>query len=333
MALRRLVIARAPTRIDFGGGWTDVPPYPAERGGCVCNVAIARHATVNLSESTGGVVIDDGEKLHEAPHVNAFPRTGGAELAKAALRWARVGPVRLELRTGFPPGAGLGGSSAIGVALSAALAAWLNENLARSELAERSRAIEVEDVGIAGGRQDHYAAALGGALALWFGDEVTVRRIALPPLLVSAIERRCIVAYTGASRISADTINAVLDAYRSRDTGVVAALARMRELAEEMILALERQSLDDLASLVGVHWVHQRSLHPSITTPEIERVLEVAGAAGALGGKALGASGGGCVLAIAAEDRASEVRNAISRVAKIVPFTVDREGVSVTVQE
>ena len=329
----KTVIARAPTRIDFGGGWTDVPPYDVEQGGCVCNIAIARHAAVNLNAHPGGVVIDDEGTRYEAPTAADLPREGVPALAKAALRRSGVRDVTLAMRSHFPAGAGLGGSSAAGVALIAALCAWRRESPERAAIAERSRALEVEDLGVAGGRQDHYAAAFGGALGLWFTGAVHVRRIPLPPALTAAIERRCVVAYTGQSRISGETITAVLDAYRDREPRVTAALARMGALAEEMVAALERASLDDLAGLVAEHWEHQRALHPRITTPEIERVLDAARRAGSLGGKALGASGGGCVVAIAAEDRAVDVRDAVSRVAQPVPFVVDREGVTVSVTE
>jgi D-glycero-alpha-D-manno-heptose-7-phosphate kinase len=113
---------------------------------------------------------------------------------------------------------------------------------------------------------------------------------------------------------------------------VTAALARMRVLAEEMIVALDGAAVDDLAALVDEHWQHQRALHPRISTPEIERVLDAARAAGAQGGKALGASGGGCVLVMAPEGRVLDVRAAVSRVAAVLPFTIDRDGVSVSVQ-
>ena len=327
----KTVIARAPTRIDFGGGWTDVPPYDAEQGGCVCNLAIARHAAVNLNAYPSGVVIDDEGARYEAPTPAAFPRAGGPALAKAALRRSGARHLVLALRSHFPAGAGLGGSSAAGVALVAALCAWRGESPERAAIAERSRALEIEDLGVAGGRQDHYAAAFGGALGLWFTDAVHVRRIPLSPALSAEVERRCVVAYTGQSRISGETITAVLDAYRDREPHVTAALARMAQLAEEMVGALERGSLDDLAGLVAEHWEHQRALHPRITTPEIERVLEAARRSGSLGGKALGASGGGCVVVIAAEDRAADVRDAVSRVAQPLPFVVDREGVTVSV--
>lgn len=135
--MRRLV-ARAPTRIDFGGGWTDVPPYPAEHEGFVCNVAITRYATATVTKGT-----DD----------RAVP------LVTAALRRAALADVRVDLQSDFPVGAGLGGSSAAGVTLAGALAAWRGAPLSRVELAERSCTTERSDLGIAGGSQDHYAAA------------------------------------------------------------------------------------------------------------------------------------------------------------------------------
>lgn len=325
----RTVIARAPTRIDFGGGWTDVPPYTVEQGGFVCNLAIARHATARLSASAGACVIVEGGEEVRAPSVDAFARDGRAEMAKAALRRARIGTARLELESDFPRGAGLGGSSAAGVVLAAATAAWRGESPPRAELAERSRALEIEELHVPGGSQDHYAAALGGALALRFDERVHWRTIPLAPELVQAIERRCIVAYTGESRISGQTITAVLDAYRARVPRVTAALARMKALAEMMSDALERGDLDELAALVGEHWEYQRALHPAITTPAIERLLAAAREAGAQGGKALGASGGGSVLVIAPDDRAGAVRDAAARVAEPLPFRVDLQGVRI----
>ena len=229
----------------------------------------------------------------------------------------------------FPPGAGLGGSSAVGVALQAAIASWRNETVDRDELARRSRSVEVEDLGVAGGWQDHYAAAFGGALGLAFTDRVAVRPLPLDDTLTAALERRCVVAYTGESRISAATITAVLDAYRERAPHVVQALARMAELARMMAGAIASHALDDLGELVGEHWTHQRALHPRITTPGIERTLAAARDAGAIGGKALGASGGGCVLAIAREGRERDVRDAMARMATLVPFAVDRDGAHV----
>ena len=310
------VVARAPTRLDFGGGWTDVPPYCEEQGGYVCNLAVSRYATVTLARTPGG----DG----------ALPTGGEHALAHAALRRAGLSAHGARLTSDYPVGAGLGGSSAAGVALVGACRALRSASLDdRAAIAEESRAIEVEDLGIAGGRQDHYAAAFGGALGLTFTDRTTVERIPLAADTIASLERRLVVGYTGESRISAATITGVLDAYRTRVPRVTAALARMATLARLMADALGVGDVDTLGALVGEHWTHQRALHPAITTPKIEAALDAAARAGGLGGKALGASGGGCVVVIAAEGREAEVRRAMAAIIEPLDVRVDVAGVSV----
>ena len=313
----KALLARAPTRLDFGGGWTDVPPYSNEEGGFVCNVAIARYASVRVREANAaGDSIDTRHAIDSA-------------LAEAAVRRAGVSGITVEIASDFPLGAGLGGSSAAGVAVNGALAAWRGRTLDRTALAEQSRAIEVEDLGVPGGRQDHYAAAYGGALALTFGEETRVRRLPLSPALKASLERRCIVAYTGQSRISGDTITAVLGAYRARDRHVLHALARMKALARAMADELADQNVDELGELVWEHWQHQRSLHVSIPTPLIDAILDRARAAGARGGKALGASGGGCVLLIAGDDNVDAVTSAVTELAPhLVPVEIDESGLT-----
>ena len=308
----REVTARAPVRIDFGGGWTDVPPYPEEEGGCVCNLAIARYATARLAERGVGLYVD----AHDEDQ--ALPR--------AALERAGISNVSLHLRNDFPRGAGLGGSSAAGVAIQAALSAWRGETAGATALAERSRAVETEGLHVPGGSQDHYAAALGGALELRFSAVVEARRIPLSPARRAELERRCIVGFTGESRISGHTITAVIDAYRAREPRVTAALRRMKALAARMAVVLERGSLDELAALVHEHWQFQRSLHERISTPGIERLLDVARRAGATGGKALGASGGGSVLMIAPDAAVDAVRAAVAAAAVPLAFTIETDG-------
>lgn len=312
-----VLIARAPARLDFGGGWTDVPPYCEERGGCVCNVAIELHAVATVRSRDG----DHSDDVVAQSPDNA--------LASAATRRAGMHGVRVGVAAEYPVGAGLGGSSAAGVAVLGALAAWRGEDIDACKLAEESRRLEVEDLHIAGGRQDHYAAAMGGVLGLWFTDRVTTRRIALASATVDALHSRCIVVYTGQSRISSDTITAVVDAYRRRERRVLDALDRMRDLANWMISALESGDVDALGHLVDEHWSYQRALHPAIPTPAIDTILSEAWKAGARGGKALGASGGGCVLAIAAEGREEEVRQAMARHATPLPIRIAHHGFEV----
>jgi D-glycero-alpha-D-manno-heptose-7-phosphate kinase len=312
-----MVAWRAPTRIDFGGGWTDVPPYCDREGGCVCNIAITRHSSVRM-------VALDGTARAEV----VTERDADRLLVDAALRHANVAEARVALHNDFPIGAGLGGSSAAGVALSAALAAWNGEQIDRAQIAERSREVEIRDLGVPGGRQDHYAAAFGGALTLRFTERVDVERLSISEGLRNELERRAMLVYTGQSRISGETITAVLGAYERGESRVKVALARMKELALSMADAIRASDVDALAALVGEHWAHQRMLHPSIPTERIDTIVENARRAGARGAKALGASGGGCVLVIAASDRVEAVREAIAPLGVLLPYSIDDEGVT-----
>jgi D-glycero-alpha-D-manno-heptose-7-phosphate kinase len=307
----RAVTSRAPTRIDLGGGWTDVPPYCDREGGFVCNVAITRYAEARVALDAGKI---DGA---QDPLVRAIMKRAGASSAL------------VRLSSDFPVGAGLGGSSAASAALLWSLSALKGTSVTRSDVAEEGRRVEVEEMGIAGGRQDHYAATHGGALALTFTTATEVRRISVSARTLDELAARSILIYTGQSRISGDTITAVLGAYERGESRVVRSLQRMKELALDMARALERDDLDSLGALLGEHWTHQRALHPSIPTARIDEIVARAGAEGALGAKAMGASGGGCVLIIARPDRIAGVRHAVSGLGELLDFKVDTQGVAV----
>jgi D-glycero-alpha-D-manno-heptose-7-phosphate kinase len=135
--------------------------------------------------------------------------------------------------------------------------------------------------------------------------------------------------YTGESRISGDTISAVLGAYNAREPRVVAALKRMRELAMDMAAALESCDVHALGELVDEHWSHQRSLHPSIPTARIDEIIGRATQAGALGAKAMGASGGGCVLILSRPGRRDAVQEAVRSLGEILDFDIDYDGVTI----
>jgi D-glycero-alpha-D-manno-heptose-7-phosphate kinase len=278
----------------------------------VCNVAIDRFATAILS----------GESDAEG----SAPRD--EKLVEAALRRSGIGDIHVAMSSDFPVGAGLGGSSAASAALLGALRSWRGIEWDLREIAEEGRVIEIEDMQIAGGRQDHYAATHGGALGLRFTDSVDVNRIALSDTAREAFERRALIVYTGESRISGDTITAVTDAYLDRDRRVLSSLARMRELAEQMCAELEAGDIDDLGEMVDEHWEFQRQLHPAIPTPLIDRIVASAKKARAIGAKALGASGGGCVLLISRDETAEGVRSAVEPLGTILPFRLSMEGLA-----
>jgi D-glycero-alpha-D-manno-heptose-7-phosphate kinase len=284
-------------------------------GGFVCNLAISRYATVSVAR---------GERRDTRNDSNA----ADLAIANAATRRFDVHDVTVSVRSDFPIGAGLGGSSAAGVATVAALAAACGETMTPTAIAELSREIEIGDLGIPGGRQDHYAAAYGGALGLRFSaNHVDVQPIPLTAQVRAQIEERCTIVYTGQSRISGETINAVLGAYRQGVPRVLNALQHMRANAEQIAVALGAGDLDRIASLVSEQWAHQRSLHSAIPTPLIDEIISKARGAGAIGAKALGASGGGCVLLIAGEGRSDDVRTVVASLGEVLPFTVATRGV------
>jgi D-glycero-alpha-D-manno-heptose-7-phosphate kinase len=318
----REIIGRAPTRIDLGGGWTDVPPYCDREGGFVCNMAITRYAIARVCNS---------RVTSAAVRMSSEGDTTTA-LVRAALKRTgfRDSDVQVTIANDFPVASGLGGSSAASAALLGALAEWRGKRWARADLAEEGRRIEVEELGIAGGRQDHYAATHGGALALTFTKIVGVRRIPLSATTRAEFAARSVLIYTGQSRISGDTISAVLGAYEARDPRVLASLRRMRELAQEMATSLERGDVDDVGELLREHWVHQRALHPSIPTPRIDEIIARARKAGALGAKAMGASGGGCVLIMARAPDVDRVRESVAALGDFVDFAIDTEGLTVS---
>jgi len=315
----RTVTVRAPTRIDLGGGWTDVPPYCDELGGFVCNLAISRYAvaTVRSIETYRGTAMPAS-----AHDVQDNP------LIAAALRRTGLQGVHVSVANDFPFGAGLGGSSAASAAILGALARWRGDAWDRVAIAEEGRRIEVEELGIAGGRQDHYAATHGGALALTFTDRVAVRRLSVATGVRAEFERRALLIYTGESRISGSTVSAVLDAYRNGNAQVRDALAAMTALAMQMVVALEAGDLTALGALLAEHWVYQRSLHSAIPTPRIDEIVRRAELAGALGGKAMGASGGGCVLLLAGVGNVEEVCVAVASLGEIIPFALDAGGLA-----
>ena len=315
--MRNAIVARAPTRIDFGGGWTDVPPYPAREGGAVCNLAIARYATATVALAPA--------------HSDPGPApTGSDRLVRAALRRSPIHGVHAAISNDFPVGAGLGGSSAAGAALAGALAELANVPLTRHGLASLSRATEVDELQVPGGYQDHFAAAFGGALYLELADgTVDVEQIALSDDMTAVLARRCILVYTGESRISGHTISSVHDGFLAGERRIVAALARMRTLASDMAVALRSDDVATLGHLVGEHWVHQRALHPDIPTERIDAIITAAARVGALGAKALGASGGGCVVAIAEDGREDELALALAPLGERITFAVDTSGFQV----
>ncbi len=327
--------SRAPVRLDLAGGWTDVAPFSTEVGGAVVSAAINRYTYTTLKLHAGDtvrLVSADFDLSLVLPGGSALAYDGKLDLLKAAVN--RLGPhsgIELYVRADAPPGSGTGSSGATGVAILGVLNALRQQPLSLHQLAEMAHLLEVEELRVMGGKQDQYAAALGGVNYLEFKDPAVMSSpLRLPDSAINELEKRLILCYTGHARLSGDIIAAVQSAYRAHNDRTVRALHRLVGIAAEMRGALLRSQIDALGPLLLENWACQKDLHPTVTNPSIDYLFDVALAHGATGGKALGAGGGGCLLFLAIADREHEVRAALEREkAQIMPFNLDRLGLQV----
>jgi D-glycero-alpha-D-manno-heptose-7-phosphate kinase len=302
--------ATAPVRLDFAGGWTDVPPFSAREGGVVVSAAIELFAQAEVRPGGTGLrlVAEDLGAGIELPDAAAPSPRGPLALLQAGLRLLPVGPCALTTRSEAPAGSGLGSSGALDVVIVAALAAARGEVLDQREIADLACRLEGVEAGIPGGRQDQFSAAFGGFLRLEFRDPAaTVEPLALDPAFAAELERRMLLVYTGASRFSGDTIGRVMRAYERGDRAVAGALHGLREVAERMTGALRAGDLAGIGALLDANWAHQRTLDSMMCTPLMDRLGQAMRAAGALGGKAAGSGAGGSMFFLAPDDPSTAV--------------------------
>ncbi len=318
--------ARAPLRIDLAGGWTDVGPYSAAAGGAVVNVAVDLHAHVQVRPRRGGVslhALDLGAAITARRTDELRPDGEFGLLKAAARRYGPAGGFEVLTSSEAPAGSGLGGSGAMGVALVAAFAALRQEHPLAAEIAQRAFELEATDVGILGGRQDQYAAALGGCLWLEFGaPAVSATRLALAADVRHELERHLVLCYTGVSRSSADMHAQVWERYRAEDTATVRALDGLRACAFAMRDALTAGDLPAVGEVLSRNWAHQRTLGAGMETERMRALQRVATSAGAAGAKACGAGAGGSMVFLARAGKAFAVAEAL----RLAGATVLRSG-------
>jgi D-glycero-alpha-D-manno-heptose-7-phosphate kinase len=343
-AARRVIRARAPVRLDLAGGWTDVPPFSEREGGAVVNIAINRYCYVTAAPRPRGVALRsiDFDTEAEADRLDALGEDSGLALLKASFDVAREAAgglaalgdelgVDLLVRCDAPPGSGTGSSASVGVAVAGALAAFGGAPLAPHEAALRAIRAERQLVHIAGGTQDQYAAAHGGANYMTFQDPAAfVSPLRLAPATIAELEKRLVLGYTGVSRVSGDIVAKVMGEYLAGTPRTVGALRRLRLLAGVVKEALLGGDVDSLGEALADNWRCQQDLHPSVTNSGIDALYTRAVAAGAMGGKALGAGGGGCVLFLARADHEHAVRRALATAGtQLLDFSFEAAGLHV----
>lgn len=323
--------ASAPLRLDLAGGWTDVPPFSTVEGGAVVNVAIRLSATAQWVPGGQGIRLfsrDLREELHGV-RLDQLDQSGKLRLLRAALRVTPVDPpFSLETDCEAPPGSGLGSSGAVDVALARVLTSANGTDASPKELAELARKAEAEVAGVAGGKQDQYAAAFGGFHLFEFQDpEVSVRPLQLDADFASALARQTVLCYTGQSRISGNTITRVMTAYNDGVRAVTGALLELKDLAHAMADALGAADLERVAVLLSRNWRCQQELDPGMQTDLMKQLEAAAAAAGALGGKAAGAGAGGSMFFVMPDDPAPLIEAATTLGMTVMPVEWSREGI------
>ena len=333
--------SRAPTRIDLAGGTLDIwPLYLFHEGSLTVNCAITRYASCTIEtvpENSRRIVLvsRDTRRQESFASFDALCRARRYKLPLLAHLVKFFRPKNgftLTTDSEAPAGAGIGGSSAMAVAICAALDRLTGAGLTREDWIHISRDVEAVVIRVPTGTQDHYPPAFGGAAAIILapGGE---RREALACDL-GDLERRLVLCYTGRPRQHGINNWEVFKRHIDGDRRVAANLEKISIIARQVRAAIEAGQWSELGRLVRGEWEFRRRNLKTISTPLVDRIISSARRKGALAGKICGAGGGGCLtLVIDPESRAS-VENAVTAAgATLLPLQIDREGVFLKVSE
>ena len=327
-----VICGRAPGRIDFGGGGTDVAPYCEEHHGMVVNAAINYYVYARLVPRADRLIrihaIDLGQR-EEAATLAELNLDGPLALVKACIR--RAGPSRgfeLETYSEVPLGSGLSSSAAIGVLVCAVCIRYEHGGFKREAMAHLAAAAERDDLNHWTGKQDHFASAMGGINFLEFvGQEVPREPITLCEHTLRQLEKNLLLVFSGAQHLAGNIHLEILADYRNGTGTVLPGMHGLKSVGFRMREALRVGDLESFARLMNENWKYHQMLHPSCSTPGLQRFIEVGLANGGLGAKVCGAGGGGCIVFYAAEGRKPQLAAALRELGgQIMPFAFDREG-------
>jgi D-glycero-alpha-D-manno-heptose-7-phosphate kinase len=330
-----IIRSRAPLRISFAGGGTDVSPYMEEQGGAVLNVTIDKYSysSLQLSDSPHVVVQSlDYDIIAKYDLDKPLPYDGRLDLVKAVIN--RLSPkenakgLNVFMHTDAPPGSGLGSSSSLVVSLVGLFQRWLHLPLTNYDIAELAYEIERVDMGIQGGRQDQYATTFGGVNYIEFSKDATiVNPLRIPAEVLYELNYNLLLCYTGKTRLSAGIINSQVHNYVQREASVLQAMVELKSIAKAMKDNLLQGNLAEFGALLHEAWLNKQKMAREISTPYIQELYEAARANGALGGKISGAGGGGFMMVYCPFERKHTVAEKLEEIgAKVVDFHFDLNG-------
>ncbi len=332
--------SKAPTRVDLAGGTLDIwPLYLFHPGALTLNVAISRYAKCIIETHPAG---DESIKLvsldtSRSESFASFAKLARAKryrlplLAEIAKFFKPAGGFTLTTNSEAPAGAGIGGSSAMAVAICAALDRFTGTGKSKVDWIHISRDAEGIVIRVPTGTQDHYPPAFGGvaAIELMPGGE---RRIELRVNL-DELQRRLVVCYTGKPRQSGINNWEVFKAHIDGKKAVQNNIERISQIAQKMRVSLESANWKETGRLMHDEWMFRRRNLPTISTKTIDRIIDSSRRKGALAGKVCGAGGGGClVLLIEPEAREKVEKAVLDAGGQLLPMHIDRQGVTVVSQ-
>jgi D-glycero-alpha-D-manno-heptose-7-phosphate kinase len=291
-----MIMTRSPLRISLGGGGTDLPSYYREHGGLVISAAIDKYVYITLHETFQPQFIVKYSRLEVVDRLEDIRHP----IVREALSLVGLEEPRLEIvsMSDIPAGTGLGSSGTFTVALLRALHAMKGNFVPRQELAEQACSIEIDRLGEPVGKQDQYIASFGGITCFEFHQDGSVRvcPLKLDRETLFNLEDNLLLFFTGFTRAASDILAEQDTRTRQGDAGMVEHLHFVKQLGCESKAALERGDLRRWAEIMHVHWEHKKARSKSMTNSRIDEHYELARRNGALGGKIIGAGGGGFLM-------------------------------------
>ncbi len=325
---------KAPLRISFAGGGTDVPPYPEREGGCVLNATIDKYAWGSLRPRDDGRIriesVDLGVSL-DCPVESELKFDGQLDLVKATIVRLQAQNSRgfdVFLHSDAPPGSGLGSSSALIVGLVGLVKEFKSLVLTEYQVAQLAYLIERQDLRIQGGHQDQYASSFGGFNFIeFYGDRVIVNPLRVHQDTINELEHNLLLCYTGTTRRSDRIIEDQTKRFEDRQEETLRSLREQKQFATDMKNALLHRRLDDFGDLLHSAWESKKNLSPRISNTWIDEIYATARKSGARGGKITGAGGGGYMLLYCQFEKKHKVAEALKRVGAMpTEFTFEKRG-------
>ncbi|MCU1239204.1 MAG: kinase [Candidatus Solibacter sp.] len=320
-----MIITRTPLRISLGGGGTDLPSYYREHGGFVLSAAIDKYVYITVHETFRAEYLIKYSMTENVATIDEIKHP----IIREALRMVPVAAKHLEIvsMSDIPAGTGLGSSGSFTIALLRALHTLNKDFVPRQILAEQACHIEIDLLGEPVGKQDQYIASFGGITSFEFRQDGGVDVV---PLSISSetlynLEDNLLLFFTGFTRSASAILQEQDQKTRGGDSGMIDHLHQIKQFGYDIKEAIEQGDLRRFAAIMHEHWERKKYRSKSMTNPQIDEYYEIARANGALGGKLIGAGGGGFLM-FYTEDK-TRLRHALREVGlREVRMRFDFEG-------